>query len=295
MMLREYYSTFLLSARLPHMQMRHRGQKGVSGVYCGLWEICRNIYSLSSLVIAGGSWSLIIMLQFSDCRSILIIVSASLSNRGAVPVLPSIALAYVAAKRLPHQIADQLNQIQKRGCGARSAIFCTTLTALIDQWIKAGKSGTIWQPSLPISQGGSSAVRRRDEAILVFLKFLGSPTRTRLSRCDDCLSYIVRSRAPGRNIRHGSFCKSCKSTGRAGMKRMKDTRERRRKELVKLAARWWPKWSRSGHLNQSQWVAEMMAGSLPDWRKTKGISGNWVTRHSKEIEAEIKRRNSSHG
>jgi hypothetical protein len=131
--------------------------------------------------------------------------------------------------------------------------------------------------------------RAREHAIFQFVKLLESPTRERLSRCDECRTYFFRARAPKKDtpIFRGTFCPNCKGKGSA--RRVNATRGNRTKQMVELAVEFWRKWkSTTRHGERSRWVARMMNRR----RRTGGvpITGKWVTQHRHEIEAKIERR-----
>lgn len=131
----------------------------------------------------------------------------------------------------------------------------------------------------------------RDRAILFFMQFLESPLPNKLFRCDRCRLYIVRRDAPRQLIQRGTYCAECKKSSEASVIRMNASRSGHLNKLIELAADWWPKWNSKKRFARSKWIAEMMEPKLPDWRKDDPPTGNWVTRHSKEIEAEVNRRN----
>lgn len=128
-------------------------------------------------------------------------------------------------------------------------------------------------------------------ATALFLQVLDSPHSGRLSRCDGCRAYFWRKRAPKRDhpVSRGSWCELCKAKG--GAYRADKSRESRRGDMVKRAAEAWTTWkpdqpNRYG--SRREWVAKQVSKRLPGGRS---ITGNWVTRHTAEIEAEVERRN----
>lgn len=259
----------------------------------------------------------------------------AVGNRPLIRHWAALAITGVSASEWPSKVAERLNWYQKRGTrtigqGAEAAFFAT-LQQLVDLWIDSGrdklmeepnKRGIVWRSplsrevydfvrsnsvpviepngdfghklSVPLRQKGSLTAQSRDNAIFVFLQLLGSPHRTRLFRCDGCRFYIVRSRTPREKILRGTFCVNCKNMPKASGIRMKATEDKRTPILVGFAADLWPKWNPKKHrLPRSKWVADMMQDSLPEWRPS--LSGNWVTRHAKEIEAEVERRRHATG
>jgi hypothetical protein len=134
-----------------------------------------------------------------------------------------------------------------------------------------------------------------DAAVALFIQLLDSPGRARLARCDDCGTYFLRKRMPKRDtpIKRGSFCPEHKGEGAA--QRTNATRDRRIKQLIELAAKYWPKCKQEGR-ERSEWVAEKMRLALrqnpnAELFQFSSIQGKWATQHQDEIEAEVKRRN----
>ncbi len=200
--------------------------------------------------------------------------------------------------------------------------FLSTLRDLVDQWLASGKSENgdcPWERKIPLHtlrefirrnppylglktpsgpllldleplpvQKADPLVVARDAATYLFLKLLDSPARARLSRCDACKMYFVRTRTPKKDtpIYHGIFCE--KHKGKGGAKRTVESRERRKQQIVGLAAEWWPKWKQTRHGQRSKWIAKEVNKKLPHWAAP--IGGKWITQHQQEIEAEAERR-----
>jgi hypothetical protein len=133
----------------------------------------------------------------------------------------------------------------------------------------------------------------RENAIFEFARLLDSLSPERLFRCDACGVYFVRARAPRKDtpIYHGTFCAKCKHRG--GVKRVEDRRKQRTAEKIGWAADAWAKWTPSHrHGKRPEWIVAHMNAKLS---ADENITINWVTRHQKEIEAEVERRNHAKG
>ena len=221
----------------------------------------------------------------------------------------------------PESIARQLNGKGKDGAAQRSA-----LRRLVDQWIDSGKKNGVdspWDRITPscdreqfLRSGTLDPIVGPDERITIyfwpmpraeflrtpnwnlaqapqrkfaFWKFevlIDCPTRERLSRCDTCGKYFVRQRMPkkGVSIKTGVFCDRCKVRG--SVARTLESRERRKRELVKLAARFWPEWERAKRrTRRSEWVAAQMNQRNP--LRAAPITMKWVTQNRAAIEAAI--------
>ena len=123
------------------------------------------------------------------------------------------------------------------------------------------------------------------EATLRFMLLMDSPDRERVSRCDVCRKIFEHRRMPKRGmvIKHGSFCEACKGKGRAqGTVR---SRERRKNELVALAATFWEQCPQAKLQERSDWVAKKMTSKLPEGEAP--ITKNWVTHNRVDIEAAV--------
>jgi len=205
-------------------------------------------------------------------------------------------------------------------------VFLTSLRGLVDGWIESGRRDNLDNPLertapklelerfmakyppvakpdpdgrmvLYIQAPKEHRAAAQDHALYWFAMLLDSPTRERLSKCDKCAKYIFRDRMPRRDhpIKRGVFCGKHKGNARA--RSMSSTREGRTDELVRLAAKFWPKWnSQKGHQTGSKWIAAKMNRQLPVWageyfqNREGKATGRWVTQHQQEIEAEVNRR-----
>jgi hypothetical protein len=128
-------------------------------------------------------------------------------------------------------------------------------------------------------------------AMFWFMKLLDSPYSLNLTRCDDCNGYFAYERVRKRQVKNGVSCPDCK--GKASNRRNISTRERRTGEMVGLAADVWKKWKQDNrHGKRSDWVAIQVREST---KQKIVFTGNWVTRHQTEIEAEVERRNYAKG
>lgn len=135
-----------------------------------------------------------------------------------------------------------------------------------------------------------------DAAIALFLQLLDSPSKTRLFRCDGCGTYFFLQRLPRKDtpIKRGSWCANCKRDGRDRARRTNESRNQRTEKLIELAAYEWPRWKQDWrHGERSEWVAKQVNKKLP--AIANHIAKNWVTRHQKEIEAEVERRKHAKG
>jgi hypothetical protein len=131
-------------------------------------------------------------------------------------------------------------------------------------------------------------LRAHDHAVSWLVSLLDSPTRERFFRCDQCENYFVLARSPKKDlpIKRGTFCKNCKNKG--GAKRAKLCRDLKTEKRIHMAADAWVKWepARRNRI-RTEWVASQVSAKLPHGEP---IRRNWVTRHQKEIEAEVERR-----
>jgi hypothetical protein len=137
-----------------------------------------------------------------------------------------------------------------------------------------------WSPGADdLEKHGSLAATSR------FMVLMDSPDRERVSRCDRCRTYFARQRVPKKGIviKHGSFCDSCEGRGRVqGTVR---SRERRKNELVALAATFWEQCPQAKLQERSDWVAKKMTSKLPEGEAP--ITKNWVTHNRVDIEAAV--------
>lgn len=130
--------------------------------------------------------------------------------------------------------------------------------------------------------------RARDRAIYLFIQLLNSPVRECLSHCDECSEYFACERMPKRGapIRHGRFCVNCKNAGAA--RRVEDRRSQRTAEMVGWAADARLRWESAQRGSVEDAIIRKVNARIG--RNGKLITGNWVTRHTTEIEAEAERR-----
>ncbi len=129
----------------------------------------------------------------------------------------------------------------------------------------------------------------REYAIFEFVRLLDSlSSRQRLFRCDGCNRYFVRARAPRKAIYHGSFCERC--TGKGGARRTVESRNRRTQEMIGWAADAWKEWEPTKRFGErTDWIVRRVTA------KGGSIKRNWVTRHQKQIETEVERRDHAKG
>jgi len=147
---------------------------------------------------------------------------------------------------------------------------------------------------MPQHEGKSLADAVIDGARAMFLQLLDSPASRRLFRCNGCRTYFLRERMPKKDtpIKRGSWCVSCKRDGRDRVQRTNESRDQRTKQRIGLAADAWAKWKPDRrHGERAEWVARQVSKRLDG----DAIAKNWVTHHTKEIEAEVERRNHAKG
>jgi hypothetical protein len=129
-------------------------------------------------------------------------------------------------------------------------------------------------------------------AVFQFKELLDTAGAHRLSRCNnpECGRLYLRSRLCKKEIKRGTFCADC--AGKGSQVRTRATRERRKQELIELAAEYWIQWnvaSRRG--KQSEWAALKMNRDRKlreEMRIT--ITGKWVSRNREAIEIEVAKR-----
>jgi hypothetical protein len=147
------------------------------------------------------------------------------------------------------------------------------------------------RPNSESSEGVQHSVFiARELAVFEFARLLDSTSPERLSRCDACLKFFAREKAPKRGapIYHGTFCcKKCASIGRA--RQIVERRELQKNKKIEWAVdaleRWKPE-KRFG--DKADWIVKNVNAKLPAGQTP--IKVNWVTRHLTEIEAEVERR-----
>lgn len=228
--------------------------------------------------------------------------------------------------RLPQETVAFLVGSQLDGLAAEDSAyvrhaFRRHLCELVDEWINSGKLGEEdrpWQRSVssPLPHGFTErnppallfdaegpylilmprsnrnktlTLAISDGAVAMFIALLDTPSRARLSRCDECGIYFTRAREPKKEmpIYRGSWCANCE--GKGGARRTEKSRQRRTQQMVEWAADAKLRWkSDRRHGEQSSWIVDEVNARLPrDWNL---ISKNWVTRHMNEIEEELERR-----
>jgi hypothetical protein len=143
-----------------------------------------------------------------------------------------------------------------------------------------------------------------DLAFYYFLVLLELPDRERLFRCDGCKTYLARARSPkkGIPIYHGTFCKNCK--GKGGVRRTLAIREKRKQEIIGVAADYWLKSEEHRSFTRAKsagiqadperakhkWIATQVNRELTR-RNRDHITGKWVTQNRIAILKELERRN----
>ncbi len=125
----------------------------------------------------------------------------------------------------------------------------------------------------------------RLRAACLFHAFMEAPWRHKLGNCKRCHSYFVLRNKPAGTYVRGMHCSDCKNIASAGAS-AKTKRAERESRLLGLATDVWPSWRHQGE-DRNKWIAEQVSSLFGE---KKAIQRNWVTRHEKEIEAELKRR-----
>jgi hypothetical protein len=117
-----------------------------------------------------------------------------------------------------------------------------------------------------------------------------APWRYRLGRCKRCLIYFVLKANPSKTpYLRGMHCEKCRNRASADASG-KSKRAKRENELLELAVQAYAAWHLSFRKDRNQWVAEKVSELRG---KKREIQRNWVTRHEKDIVAELKRRSKS--
>ena len=125
----------------------------------------------------------------------------------------------------------------------------------------------------------------RLRAACLFHAFMEAPWRHKLGKCKRCHSYFVLKNKPAETYVRGMHCSDCKSIASAGAS-AKSKRAERESRLLGLAADVWSLW-RHQTGDRNEWIAEQVSDLFGEKR---AIQRNWVTRHEKEIAAEVKKR-----
>ena len=123
----------------------------------------------------------------------------------------------------------------------------------------------------------------RDMATYYFQELLDSPFWSRIGKCANpfCKRYFLRQRRRKTAIKRGSYCGSCKLIG--GAERTRLSRERAKREMLKVAAQAWQEWgTRRRQTNRAVWVANRINRVFG---KTRFICPKWVNQNSEAIEA----------
>jgi hypothetical protein len=136
----------------------------------------------------------------------------------------------------------------------------------------------------------ASAFIAREFGIAWFQRLLDSVSPQRLSLCDYCRDYFVRTRTPKKDtpIKRGIYCANCKNMG--GAKRRGDGRKALKSDMLEAAAKVWSEWKPS-HENPDQrtWLAAQLSRQFK--RRLKApLTRRWVSRNLDAIQTEVKRR-----
>jgi hypothetical protein len=194
--------------------------------------------------------------------------------------------------------SDGVDEPQKRNLNKALPGSCESLITELRNWLARN------QPQVALDVTGKKAVLDLQNQKLLglepaafgveiatywFLQLLDSPGAHRLAKCDNgqCGRYYVRKGLRTTLIKRGSYCPECTDAG--SVKRIKVSREARKKRLISLAADLWiADWKQSHqHTKLSVEVAQKMTERLP---QTKPITGKWVSQNRRTIEMELERR-----
>ncbi len=143
---------------------------------------------------------------------------------------------------------------------------------------------TYTHPNMPEDVIAAANLR----SIILFHAFMKAPWRYRLGKCRRCQAYFVLKVNPSKTpYVRGMHCSECKSPASAGAS-AKTKRAEREQQLLSLAADVWSSWHPTAEFGErNAWIAGRVCKLLGE---KKAIQRNWVTRHEKEIIAELKRR-----
>ena len=122
----------------------------------------------------------------------------------------------------------------------------------------------------------------RDMATYYFQELLASPFWSCIGKCANqrCKRYFLRKRQRKTAIKRGSYCGSCKLIG--GAERTRLSRERAKREMLRVAARAWQEWgTRKRRTDRAAWVANEINKVFG---KTRFIRPKWVNQNSEAIE-----------
>ena len=122
----------------------------------------------------------------------------------------------------------------------------------------------------------------RDMATYYFQELVSSPLWPRIGKCANpaCKRYFLRKRQRKTAIKRGSYCGSCKLIG--GAERTRLSRERLKREMLRVAAQAWLEWGTRGRrTNRVVWVANRVNKAFG---KTRFIRPKWVNQNRDAIE-----------
>jgi hypothetical protein len=139
-------------------------------------------------------------------------------------------------------------------------------------------------PNMPEDVVGAANLR----AAILFHALMKASWRYRLGKCQRCQNYFVLKVNPSKTpYVRGMHCPDCKSPASAGAS-AKTKRADREKRLLDLAASVWSSWRAAPQFGErNEWVAKQVSGLVGE---TKAIQRNWITRHEKDIVAEVRKR-----
>ena len=122
----------------------------------------------------------------------------------------------------------------------------------------------------------------RDMATYYFQELLDSPFWSCIGKCANlvCKRYFLRTRRRKTAIKRGTYCGSCKLVG--GAERTRLSRERAKREMLKVAAQAWQAWgaSRRRRTDRAAWVANRINRVFG---RTRFVHPKWVNQNSEAI------------
>ncbi|TCK72465.1 hypothetical protein [Acidipila rosea] len=114
-----------------------------------------------------------------------------------------------------------------------------------------------------------------DETVRRWLGFMDSELRTTIAKCLKCGTYFKRSRVQ-EYYKRGALCKA-----HSVSEGVTQARARKRKLRLEVASKAFQSWTARKRRPLKDWIAHHVNKSP----KTEGITGKWVSRHLREIEA----------
>jgi hypothetical protein len=142
--------------------------------------------------------------------------------------------------------------------------------------LEGNRIGAVFAEEKPQRVGADDPMAEaKKEADRLLVHFLESDARWKIARCSYCKKLFYPKRIQ-ELYKRGAECEACRSKASMAAGHQEWT-----EKILPLAASAWPRW-RPAYGPQPLWVARQVNSKLsPD---EKRITGNWVTRHTKEIE-----------